>query len=239
MEVLSHNTAIITAAGSGSRMGGAIKKQYRELGGIPVLIRTLSVFMDSPIISSLLITAPDEDIEPVERLIQSYWEHPGKPWKVIAGGKERQDSIFGALQACPRETDYVFIHDGVRPFINPLLLEDLYEAVQDCGAVIPGAPLKHTVKEVQDGVVTATLERDRLMQVFTPQVFGYSLILDAYLKAYEDQFFGTDDASLVEHCGGTVRVLTSSELNIKLTDSQDWLLAKLLIKNNIESINED
>ncbi|MEF3695001.1 MAG: 2-C-methyl-D-erythritol 4-phosphate cytidylyltransferase [Candidatus Cloacimonadota bacterium] len=234
MEVLSPNIAIITAAGSGSRMGGEVRKQYRELGGIPVLIRTLSVFMDSPLISSILITAPEEDTEATASLIAHYFENTTKPWKVIAGGKERQDSVYNALCACPKDTGYVFIHDGVRPFINLELLQELYLAVQNCGAVIPGAPLKHTIKEVQDGVVKSTLDRSKLMQVFTPQVFEYTLILEAHQKAGEEGFYGTDDAALLERFGGTVQVLPCSEMNIKLTDSHDWALAEFYLNRFIK-----
>jgi len=239
MEVLSHNTAIVTAAGSGTRMGGSVKKQFRKLGGIPVLIRTLSVFMESPIIGEILITAPSDELDATRSLIQGYFPSSAKPWRVIAGGAQRQDSVYLALQACPEETQYVFIHDGVRPFISTELIAELYEAVQESGAVIPGAALKHTVKEVQNGMVQSTLERSRLMQVFTPQVFDYSMILEAHQKAGEEGFYGTDDASLLEHYGKAVRVLPSSELNLKLTDTNDWLLADLLIKENIESIDED
>lgn len=233
MDSLTNNVAILTAAGSGTRLGGAVKKQFRDLGGIPVFIRSLSVLMNSPVIGAVLITAPEEDIELCGHLINQYLEFPLKPYRIIAGGAERQDSIFGALQNCPTGTDYVFIHDGVRPFITIDFLDELYRAVQVYQAVVPGAPLKNTIKEVADGQIVSTLERGRLAQVFTPQVFNYSLLVQAYNKAYEDGFFSTDDASVVEHFGHPVQIVPSGELNIKITDETDWLLARLIVQNSL------
>lgn len=233
MEKLSYNCAIITAAGSGSRMGSGIKKQFRPLGGIPVIIRTLGVFMNSPVIDSIIITAPDSDLDYCRELILQYFSDQPKPWKVIAGGTERQDSIFGALQSCPESTDYVFIHDAVRPFITLPLLEELYAAVQDSGAVIPVARLKHTIKEVEGNLVQSTLDRSKLVQVFTPQVFACRAISQAYARAFEDGIIATDDAAIMEHSGYPVHTLVSSELNLKITDEIDWLFAHLIIDNNM------
>ncbi|HRY83021.1 MAG TPA: 2-C-methyl-D-erythritol 4-phosphate cytidylyltransferase [Candidatus Cloacimonadota bacterium] len=233
MEKLSYNCAIITAAGSGSRMGSGIKKQFRPLGGIPVLIRTLGIFMESPLIDSIIITAPETDLELCRELILQYFGDSPKPWKVIPGGVERQDSIFGALQSCPEETDFVFIHDAVRPFITLSLIEELYAAVQDSGAVIPVARLKHTIKEVEGDLVQGTLERGSLVQVFTPQVFAHRSISLAYARAFEDGITATDDAAIMEHSGYPVRTLLSSELNLKITDDLDWFYACLIIDNNM------
>lgn len=232
MEDISQSTAIITAAGSGTRMGGTIKKQFRSLGGIPVFIRSLSVFLNCPLISNILITAPEDDIALCESLINDFLDQPEKPLKVIPGGAERQDSIFGALQACPPDTDYVFIHDGVRPFITVSFLEELYRRVIIHQAVVPAAPLKHTVKQVSGNLIQQTLNRSHLVQVYTPQVFNYHLIHTCYQKAYEDGFFSTDDASILEYCGEKVYILPSSELNLKITDETDWFLANLIVDKN-------
>lgn len=233
MEKLSYNCAIITAAGSGSRMSSGIKKQFRPLGGIPVIIRTLGVFMNSPLIDSIIITAPEAELDLCNELILQYFEAWDKPVRVIPGGSERQDSIFGALQCCPENTDFVFIHDAVRPFITLDLLEELYAAVQLSGAVIPVARLKHTVKEVDGLLVTGTPDRSRLVQVFTPQVFAFKLITAAYDRAFEDGITVTDDAAVMEHCGYPVRAIISSELNIKITDDTDWFWARQIIDNNM------
>ena len=233
MEIITNNVAIITAAGSGKRLLGEKKKQFRELGGIPILIRTLAFFFNSPIINRIIVTAPEEEVSSCENLINQYFEDCTTPYQVIAGGVERQDSVFGALQICPRDTDYVFIHDAVRPFISHALLEELYEAVVEFKAVIPCAPCKHTIKQIDGDVIDTTLDRKRLIQVFTPQVFAFDLIHQSYVKAYQQEQFCTDDAQIVELNGGIVSYLLSSDLNIKITDENDLLLANFLIDKNI------
>lgn len=231
METLT--TAIVTAAGSGTRMGGSVKKQFRELGGIPILIRTLGRFFASEYIDNLVITAPEDDVQYCQSLISQYFEESERPWIVIPGGIERQDSIFAALQRCPQDTKYVFIHDAVRPFISEDLIRELYEIVLADAAVIPVARLKHTIKEIEDAFIARTLPRDTLVQVFTPQVFSYPLIMAAYDKAYQDGFISTDDASLVEHYGAKVRYHFCSDLNLKITDEYDLFLAQQIIDKNL------
>lgn len=230
---MTNNIAIITAGGSGTRLLGDVKKQFRELCGIPILIRTADLFFSSPLIHRLIITSPEEDVEYCEAMIRSYFGDVAKPWIVMGGGIERQDSIFGALQACPGDTDYVFIHDAVRPFISLALLEKLYEAVIEYKAVIPAAPPKHTIKTVDSERVAYTLDRKKLIQAYTPQVFDFRLILKCYQKAYQRGLVGTDDASIVELCGYPVHYLISSDLNLKITDETDLLLARLIIEKNI------
>lgn len=226
-------TAIITAAGSGLRLPGKAKKQFRELGGIPILIRSLEPFIVSPLINNIIITAPEEDVAYCEALIEQYYEDCEKPYLVIAGGGVRQDSVFGALQSCPELTDFVMIHDGVRPFISIDLLEELMQVAQVEGAAIPAARLKHTIKQIDGIYATETVPRDHLIQVFTPQVFAYPLIMEAYLHAYANGFVGTDDASLLELLGEKVRYVLCSEFNIKITDETDLFYATQLIEKNM------
>ena len=233
MEVLTHSTAIVTAAGSGERMGGEIKKQFRQLDGIPILIRTLSTFFSSELISNIIVTAPEEDLEYCENLILQFFEPSPKPFLVIAGGLERQDSVFGALQQCPKDTDLVFVHDAVRPFISLDLIEELHKIAIKEKAVVPAARLKNTIKQITGMYLDQTLVRDRLVQVFTPQVFQYKLLRDSYIKAYNDGYISTDDAALVEHYGAKVRYHLTSDLNIKITDEWDLTLAHLIIEKNI------
>lgn len=227
------NTAIITAAGSGTRMGAAIRKQYLDLGGIPILIRTLEQFFVSPRIANLIITAPEEELDYTRELIGSYFEDETKPWIVIAGGVERQDSVFAALEVCPAGTQLVFIHDAVRPFISSQLIGDLAELALSHQAAIPVARIKHTVKTIEGECIGTTLPRGNLVQVFTPQVFDFGLIRRAYEKAYEEGFVSTDDASLVEYLGLPVYYLFTSELNLKITDSTDLFFAEQIIENQL------
>jgi len=233
MDSLGFCTAIITAAGSGTRLPGLLKKQYRELGGIPILIRSIEPFITSEKIDNLIITAPEDDLEHTEALIGQYFEDIDKPYLVIPGGMERQDSVFGALQSCPEGTQFVAVHDGVRPFVSQELLDELFSLVQREKAVIPAAKLKHTIKHVDGDYAVQTIPRQQLIQVFTPQVFSYELLLNAYLEAYAAGFTGTDDASLLERLGIKVRYLLSSEFNLKVTDEADLFFASQLINKNM------
>ncbi|PKN71791.1 MAG: 2-C-methyl-D-erythritol 4-phosphate cytidylyltransferase [Candidatus Cloacimonetes bacterium HGW-Cloacimonetes-3] len=233
MERVISTTAIITAAGSGLRLPGTAKKQFRELGGIPILIRSLAPFVTSPIINNIIITVPEEDIAYCEALIEQYYEDCEKPYLVIAGGGERQDSVFGALQSCPDMTDFVFIHDGVRPFVSMDLLEELMLVAQQEGAAIPASPMKHTVKQIEGAYAIETIPRKQLIQVFTPQVFAYALIMEAYLHAYSESFMGTDDASLLEQMGEKIRYVLCSDFNLKITDETDLFFATQLIEKNM------
>ena len=233
MEKLSSTTAIITAAGSGLRLPGNEKKQFRELGGIPILIRAMEPFMLSAQIDNVIVTVPEDEVSYCEALIESYYEYLDKPLLVIAGGGERQDSVFGALQSCPTGTDFVAIHDGVRPFVRPELLEELLELAEQELAVIPAARIKHTVKQIEGDYAVLTLPRKQLVQVFTPQVFAFPLIMEAYLKAYADGFLGTDDSSLIERLGKKVRFLLCNDFNLKITDETDLFFATQLIEKNL------
>lgn len=233
MERLSFTTAIVTAAGSGNRLPGASKKQFRELGGIPILVRALEPFFLSEQVDSIIITAPEEDISFCEALVEQYFEGATKPYLVIAGGGERQDSVFGALQRCPEGTEYVAIHDGVRPFVSTELLAELLFIARQEGAVIPAAPVKNTIKLIEGDYAQKTLPRSELIQVFTPQVFAFPLIMEAYLSAYNDGFLGTDDASLLERMGVKPRFLLCSEYNLKITNEADLFFATQLIEKNM------
>lgn len=230
---MKNTTAIITAAGSGTRLPGTAKKQFRELGGIPILIRSAAAFFATPAINSIIITSPEEDVSASEALIKQYFEPADKPWIVIPGGIERQDSVFNALQYCQKDTDMVAIHDGVRPFVTDETILQLLTACQVDQAVVPAIKLKNTVKEIEGDYAITTLNRSQLIQVLTPQVFDYQLIMSAYLQAYEDTFFSTDDASLVERLGIRVRYLYCSELNFKITDELDLFLATQLLEKNM------
>ncbi|MDY0151332.1 MAG: 2-C-methyl-D-erythritol 4-phosphate cytidylyltransferase [Candidatus Cloacimonas sp.] len=233
MEKLNSSTAIITAAGSGIRLPGKAKKQFLELGGIPILIRAMAPFMASALIDNIIITAPEDDVLYCEALIEQYFVGTSKPYLVIPGGGERQDSVFGALQSCPEGTDFVAIHDGVRPFVSQELLKSLFEIAVEEGAAIPAASMKHTIKQIEGDYAVQTIPRNTLIQVFTPQVYAYELIMDAYLSAYADGFLGTDDASLLERDGTKIRYLLCSEFNLKITDETDLFYATQIIAKNM------
>lgn len=227
------NTAIVCAAGSGIRMGSSVKKQWLPLKDIPIIIHTLKKFFSSSIIQNIIIPAPEEDLDFCQELIAKYFHDSDKPWLVIPGGMERQDSIFAALQYCPPETNLVFIHDAVRPFITEELLDELYEIARTERAVVPVARIKNTVKMIAEDYIIKTVPRENLVQALTPQVFSYELIMSAYEKAYEDGYISTDDSALVEYYGAKVRYQFCSEINLKITDELDLLFAEWIIEHNL------
>ena len=231
METLS--TAIITAAGSGSRMGGNVRKQWLKLGGIPIIIHTLQRFFTSEYIDNIIITAPEDEQDYCQNMVREYFEDVEKPWLVVPGGFERQDSVFSALQNCPPQTEYVFIHDAVRPFITEELLGELFEMVKKSKAAVPVARLKNTIKSIEQDHILETIPRHKLVQAFTPQVFSYRLIMAAYERAYQEGFISTDDSSLVEYHGAKVSYKFCSDLNIKITDEVDLFFAQKILDNNL------
>lgn len=233
MDRVKTNTAIITAAGSGMRMGGEIKKQFRLLNGIPILIRTLKPFYLSEHIDNIIVTAPEEDLEYCCELIEAHYLNEDKPLLVVPGGAQRQDSILGALEHCPPDTGLVFIHDAVRPFVSTDFLDELRKMALRYKAVVPASRLKNTIKQVSGEYIEKTLVRNRLIQVYTPQVFDYRLLVESYEKAYEDGFVSTDDSALVEYYGTKVSYLLTGDINIKITDEWDLTIAQLILEKAI------
>ena len=227
------NTAIVCAAGSGIRMGSSVKKQWLPLKGIPIIIHTLKKFFSSSINHNIIIPAPEEDLDFCQELIAKYFHDSDKPWLVMPGGVERQDSIFAALQHCPGDTNMVFIHDAVRPFITEELLDKLYDIALKEKAVVPVTRIKNTVKKIAKDYIVETVPRENLVQALTPQVFSYELIMSAYFKAYEDGYISTDDSALVEYYGAKVRYQFCSELNLKITDELDLFFAEKIIENKL------
>jgi 2-C-methyl-D-erythritol 4-phosphate cytidylyltransferase len=150
---------------------------------------------------------------------------------IQAGGKTRQDSVRNGLEMVDDRDDVVIIHDGVRPFLSEELIDlSIREAVRS-GAVVPVIPLTDTVKIVgEDGIIRDTPDRSYLRFAQTPQAFRREIILEAYRNAYRERFYGTDDASLVEHIGVSVKTIPGSNDNIKITTPEDIIFGKLLLK---------
>lgn len=222
--------AIIPAGGFGKRMQGRLSKQYLPVDGKPVLARTLSIFQLSPDIDDIVLVTPEEDIRTVGHAILEPWRIT-KVRHVLAGGKQRQDSVRNGLGVIGDDVDIVLIHDAVRPFISGDVIHRAVREAEKYGAVTVGMPVKDTVKRVdQDGCILETLNRQILWMTQTPQAFRRSVIQAAYRKADDDQFYGTDDASLVERMGFRVKMIEASYENIKITTPEDLLLAEILIK---------
>lgn len=221
------NVAIITAAGSGKRLPGQVKKQFIPIAGKPLLFHTLDVFLNHPDIHRIIVTLPQEDLEQGTSMISH--EYHTDRIKCIPGGQERQHSVFNALQECGSDTEYVLVHDGVRPFVNHEEITGLLSLAYEKKAVIPVSPVNHTLKKVLDGKVVSTVSRTDLYQVYTPQVFEYHLLLDSYMKTENAGQIFTDDASILEYLQIPVHTLTVSPWNIKVTEPEDVRIAELII----------
>jgi 2-C-methyl-D-erythritol 4-phosphate cytidylyltransferase len=213
--------AIIPAGGTGKRMGGEIPKQYLLLAGLPILVHTLRVFQQSPLIDEILLTVPEGDIENVRQDVVGRYGL-SRVSLVLAGGSQRQDSVRNALAYVREEHRIVVVHDGVRPFVTGELIERAVTGAKSCGAITVGVPVRDTVKSVVgEGWVSGTVPRESLWLTQTPQAFRREVILAAYDRAAADGFYGTDDASLVERTGIPVRMIPGDRDNIKVTTPDD------------------
>lgn len=227
-------TVLVPAAGSGTRMGKGIKKQFLLLEGRPVLAHTLHIFEDIKEISEIIPIVPQDELEHcLEDCVEC--QSLKKVRRVVPGGHQRQDSVYNGLKSVDPDTDVVMVHDGVRPFVTQELVEELLKALASCDGAILAVPAKDTLKEVtKDGMVRKTLDRKSCYQVQTPQAFRYQALKSAFEKAYADGFYGTDEASLVERCGGKVKVVMGSYSNIKITTPEDMVMAEALLKQEAQ-----
>ena len=192
--------AIIVAGGSGKRIEGNLPKQFLMLGDKPILAHTIEKFEKCDLVDEIILVVPEDHLDYCSQEIVERYSFD-KIRRIICGGKERQDSVYIGLKACYDSTSIVSIHDGVRPFITPEIVTGSIKLCQQKKAVIVAVPAKDTIKRVECGLVTATLDRRELWLVQTPQVFEYKLILEAHKKAREENFVGTDDSVLVERMG--------------------------------------
>lgn len=226
---------IVPAAGLGTRMGrstaetsGVSRKQFMLLDGAPILLHTLRKFLVCPSVSEIVVALRREDLAWFSELLQH--EGPAIPVRLVEGGNSRQQSVQNALDALAPETDLVAVHDAVRPFIDPATIEKVIEEAARTGAAIVGIVPVDTVKQVRGNKVSATLPRDRLILAQTPQVFRYALLKEAFDRAREDGFIGTDESSLVERLEKIeVSVVPGSDRNIKITKPSDMDLARLFL----------
>ena len=221
---------LVPAAGSGSRLSGDIRKQYLELGGQPVLVRTLARLAALPQVSAIHLIVPEEDVAFCRSELVEHYQLD-KIGAVIVGGDERQDSVRNGLEACGAASqDVILVHDGVRPFFPQEQIGPLVQLAAIEGAALLAIPAQDTIKEVFDGRVRSTLDRRLLWQVQTPQAFRCDRIREAHRRAHAGGYTGTDDASLIEWCGWPVAVLPGHQYNIKITTPADLVLARALLE---------
>lgn len=224
-------SVLIPAAGQGKRMGSSVKKPYLLLADKPILSHTIDRFEKNSVIDEIIVIVDESDLTMCNEDLISPFRFR-KVRELVAGGETRQVSVFNGIQALSSDVDFVVIHDGVRPFIDDDIIFRCLEATAECGASVAAVPVKDTIKVAnKDLLIDHTPERDLLWRVQTPQVFKYSLLLDAHNKAIKEERSASDDATLVEELGHPVKLVMGSYRNVKLTTPDDLLLAETLLND--------
>lgn len=218
--------AIIASGGEGKRFSSLEKKQFQDLFGRPVLAHSTYPFQKSDLINEIVLVVPEEDLEFTrEKVVNPFGLT--KVSSIVAGGTKRQDSVFNGLSNLKNEPDFVFIHDGVRPFVKIEEIEKAFLEVEKYGAVIFAIPARNTIKKVDSTKnVMKTFSRDELWEAQTPQIFRYDWILEAFKRAFDENYYATDESTLIERVGHCVKVFPCSPENIKITYPVDLKLAQ-------------
>lgn len=214
-------SAVIVAAGSGSRMGAGYNKVYMPLCGEPVLRHTLKAFAKSGVCDEIIIVTGADDFERAKSAADGL----GIEYKLTAGGETRQHSVINGIKAASGEL--VAVHDGARALITPELIKAVINAAKECGGAALGVVAKDTIKVAdKDGFITATVERNSAYQIQTPQVFVREELIRAHEKALSDGFVATDDCAVMERIGAKIKIVNGSYENIKLTTAEDIFTAE-------------
>ena len=224
--------AIILGGGSGRRMGSEINKIFLKLRGIPAIVRSIAPF--TGLCAGAIVVAAPGEVEEMQVILQRYGMDRFVK-AVVPGGSERQHSVFNGLKALPEDAECVLIHDGARSLVTEAVIQRAMESVERHGSGIAAIPVVDTIKRAApDGEVLDTPDRSTLYAMQTPQAFRTGLIVKAHLKALDDGFLGTDDASLLEHAGMPVYLSAGDRENLKLTTPTDLKLAELILMARAE-----
>ena len=223
------NTAIIAAAGSGTRMVSDRPKQFLQLAGMPIIVHSLKRFEECESIQDVIVVLPAEESAGFLSVAGKFGLR--KLVKVVPGGATRADSVRRGLLAIRSATaEIVAVHDGVRPFVTAEEIERVVSAARESGAAILTAPVVDTIKEVDADCVVQTIDRKKLRHALTPQCFRYDLLRRAYENVDINDPSLTDESSLVERLGEPISVVEGSSRNIKITTRRDLALAEALLK---------
>lgn len=224
---------IIVAGGDGIRMAAGVRKQYLLVGGRPILALSIAAVAAAAGVSEIFLVVPEADFDYCRQAIISPLACE-KPIHLVAGGNSRQASVLNGLDAISASSGVAVIHDGVRPLVATAHIEACIRGADNEGACILGVPAQDTVKQVSaSGRLRRTLDRQTLWMAQTPQAFDLGTIRRAHAYAAETGFHGTDDAAVVEHCGGSVRIIQGSPWNIKITTPEDLKLAELIWQSGV------
>lgn len=223
-------SALILAGGLGQRLGGGIPKQFRRLKDKPVLNYCLEAFEHMSEIDFIVVVLPPEYAQMVQ--VRMDLKPFQKISNIISGGQMRQDSVWNGLNALPKETEYVVIHDGVRPFPPMKETRTALDVARQSGAAILALPITDSLKVGGQGEnIEMTLDRSRLWAAQTPQVFRKNLILEGYQKGLKDKITFMDDSAVLENMGYPVRLIQGSPYNIKITQPDDLVLAACIYQS--------
>jgi 2-C-methyl-D-erythritol 4-phosphate cytidylyltransferase len=222
-------------------MGSAKPKQFLHLAGKPILAHTLSAISRLSVIAEIFLMVPREHIRAAGEIVAEWARGMASSVpqiRIVPGGSDRRGSVYKGLMELPADCGWVMVHDGVRPFASAGLIRAVWKGARATGACIAAVPSTDTVKRACGGVVRETLSRDEIWLVQTPQVFRKRIIVDAYEKAVEAGWDGTDDASFVERNGGLVSVVKGERTNIKVTTREDlewaeWFLSRRTEKGDL------
>lgn len=210
-------------------MGGSVRKQFRFLGGVPLVVHSLRILQASPVIEKIVLAVPQADISYCRTDIVEAHRFT-KVTDVVAGGQERQDSVRNALAVIGEEIEIVVVHDAVRPFLTESMVKDVVAAAKARGAAIIALPMRDTVKQVgADHVIERTVDRRPLWLAQTPQAFRRDWLQEAHRKAQGEGIAATDDAYLLEWMGRPVTVVEGSGENIKVTRPEDMIIGEAIL----------
>ncbi len=210
-------------------MRSATPKPYISIGGYPLLYHSLQAFLHSPGISEIILVAAAQQ-RGSARLNQAIPPQMKDRIKIVTGGQRRQDSVRNGLQAVHKNAEYVLVHDGARPLLRPAHITQLLDTCNPQTGAILAVPAMDTLKQVDHQQVVQTLDRRKIWQVQTPQVFPKSVLLEAFIRAEKEHFTGTDEASLVERLPFPVKVVPGDKYNIKVTLPADLQLVAAILE---------
>ncbi len=216
---------IVPAAGQGTRLGGD-QKQFRLLGGKPLLIRSLEVFQLHPRVDIIVVAVPKGEEASVYDALMA--EELDKVVAVVAGGSSRQGSVHQGLLALPDEAGIVLVHDGVRPFVSRGQVSQIIDVVSEAGAAALAVPVADTLRTGQSGTFGETRSRKDLFRMQTPQACRRDWFLKAHQYALSSGIEATDDVDLFQQAGYEVKIVEGSSLNFKITTRADWELACII-----------
>ncbi len=212
---------VVPAAGSGSRFGGDIPKQFQPLAGKPLLQRVVERFLVHEDIGRIVVAVSDQ-------LLPSISQEPGDRIQFVAGGSTRQQSVIRAFRAAGTDFDLVAVHDAVRPFFADETFRAVLEAAEQTGAALPAVPIADTIHTVRENVIDLTLDRKTLVAAQTPQCFRFEVLRDVLERAEREGEEGTDEAGLAARYGYPVRVVPGDSINFKITRPDDFALAEAI-----------